>query len=158
IALDARVRVTQVPTAGSQRFAILPYPAGLAETVEWHGRGLELRPIRPEDEGRHRAFVQSLTPGDLRLRFFSGRRELPRSELARLVQIDYAREMAFIAIDADAGEAAQTLGVVRAVADPDNVEAEFAITVRSDLSGRGLGHLLLDRMVRYLRKNGTQRM
>jgi hypothetical protein len=64
---------------------------------DWEGEPLVIRPIRPEDEPQHRAFIESLSPGDLRLRFFSSRRDLPRSEIARLTQIDYAREMAFIA-------------------------------------------------------------
>ncbi len=117
-----------------------------------------MRPIRPEDEPQHRAFVERLSPADLRLRFFYSRRELPRSEIARLTQIDYAREMAFIAVRkrADGGE--ETLGVVRAVCDPDNVEAEFAIVVRSDLHCHGLGHLLLARMLEYLAEHGTQRV
>ena len=119
-----------------------------------------LRPIRPEDEPQHRAFVEQLQPEDLRLRFFYARRELPRSELARLTQIDYAREMAFIAVRADADGRDETLGVVRAVADPDNVEAEFAIVVRSDLKGRGLGHLLAredDRLPRRTRHRAPGR-
>jgi len=86
------------------------------------------------------------------------RRELPRSELARLTQIDYAREMAFIAVRRGGDGQEQTLGVVRATADPDNIEAEFAIVVRSDLKVHGLGHLLLDKMIRYLRSRGTRRV
>ena len=156
IALDARLRVSRTACAGAERFAILPYPAQLAETISWQGRELLLRPIRPEDEAQHRAFLEQLTPEDLRLRFFSSRRELPRSELARLVQIDYAREMAFIALATRADGSVETLGVVRAVADPDNVEAEFAIVVRSDQKGLGLGHLLLGKMLNYLRARGTQ--
>ena len=92
------------------------------------------------------------------LRFFSVRRGLPRSELARLTQIDYAREMAFIAVRTLADGSAQTLGVVRAVIDPDNVDAEFAIIVRSDLKAHGLGHLLLRKMIDFLSGRGTQRM
>jgi len=158
IALDARLRVTRAPGAGAERFAIQPYPAELAESLEWQGRTLLLRPIRPEDEASHRAFVEQLAPDDLRLRFFSVRRSLPRSELARLVQIDYAREMAFIALAPDSRGALETLGVVRAVADPDNIEAEFAVIVRSDLKGRGLGDLLMGKLLRYLRAHGTQRV
>lgn len=86
------------------------------------------------------------------------RRELPRSELARLTQIDYAREMAFIAVRTLPDGSAQTLGVVRAVIDPDNVDAEFAIIVRSDLKGRGFGHLLLGKMIDFLVGRGTQRV
>ncbi|MEO5881163.1 MAG: bifunctional acetate--CoA ligase family protein/GNAT family N-acetyltransferase [Caldimonas sp.] len=158
IALDARLRVARVAGQGTARFAIQPYPAELAETLTWHGRELLVRPIRPEDEARHRAFALQLAPEDLRLRFFSVRRDLPRSELARLVQIDYDREMAFVALEAQADGTLRTLGVVRAVADPDNVEAEFAIILGADAQGQGLGQLLLDKMVRYLRDHGTQRL
>jgi len=158
IALDARLRVSRAAVAGAERFAIQPYPAGLSETVSWQGREIVLRPIRPEDEASHRAFVEQLLPEDLRLRFFNVRRNLPRSELARLVQIDYTREMAFIALAPDAHGALETLGVVRAVADPDNREAEFAVIVRSDLKGHGLGDLLMDKIVRYLKAHGTGRV
>jgi acetyltransferase len=163
LALDARLRVAPAAQPGAQRFAIRPYPAELAETVVWQGRPLLLRPIRPEDEARHRAFAEHLAPEDLRLRFFSVRRELPRSELARLVQIDYAREMAFIALAGSQERGredgiGETVGVGRLVADPDNVEAEFAVIVRSDLKGRGLGRLLLDKLIRYTRAAGTQRL
>ncbi len=158
IALDARLRVSRSPGAGTGRFAIQPYPAELAETVAWQGRELLLRPIRPEDEASHRAFIEQLESEDLRLRFFSVRRGLPRSEIARLVQIDYAREMAFIALAPGADGTPETLGVVRAVADPDNREAEFAVIVRSDLKGRGLGDLLMGKILRYLKAHGTGRV
>lgn len=158
LALDARVRVSAAAPGGAAHFAIAPYPAELAETVTWNGESLLLRPIRPEDYPQHRAFIDALDTQDLRLRFFSTQRELPRSELARLTQIDYAREMAFIAVRTASGESPQTIGVVRAVADPDNVDAEFAILVRSDLKGRGLGQLLMRKMVDYLRARGTQRI
>ncbi len=167
IALDARLRVALSPSTtptgagtgpGTARFAIEPYPAELAETLVWQGRQVLLRPIRPEDEAQHRAFVEHLQPEDLRLRFFSVRRELARSELARLVQIDYAREMAFIALAERPDGSTETLGMVRAVADPDNIDAEFAIIIASALKGQGLGQLLLARMLRYLRGHGTRRV
>ena len=158
LALDARVRLSASPVAGAERFAILPFPDELAETLDWQGRTIAIRPVRPEDEAMHRAFIEHVAPQDLRLRFFSSRRELPRTELARLVQIDYAREMAFIAIDGADDGAQETLGVVRAVCDPDNVEAEFAILVRTDVKGRRLGSFLLDKMIRYLRRKGTRRV
>jgi acetyltransferase len=158
LALDARVRVSAAAPGGAAHFAIAPYPAELAETVQWNGESLLLRPIRPEDYPQHRAFIDALDTQDLRLRFFSTQRELPRSELARLTQIDYAREMAFIAVRTVSGESPQTIGVVRAVADPDNVDAEFAILVRSDLKGRGLGQMLMRKMIDYLRARGTQRI
>jgi acetyltransferase len=160
LALDARIVLSKPGEgrAGASRFAIAPYPSELVQRVDWHGRPLILRPIRPEDEPQHRAFIEQLAPEDLRLRFFSSRRELPRSELARLTQIDYEREMAFIAeIDEGQGRR-ETLGVARAVCDPDNVEAEFAVIVRSDLKGQGLGHLLMQALIAHLSARGTQRL
>jgi acetyltransferase len=160
LALDARVLLSQpgAGRAGASHFAIAPYPAELVQRVDWQGRQITIRPIRPEDGPQHREFVEQLAPEDLRLRFFSSRRELPRSELARLTQIDYEREMAFIA-ELDEGDGRRrTLGVARAVCDPDNVDAEFAVIVRSDLKGRGLGRLLMDALIRHLRARGTQQM
>jgi acetyltransferase len=158
IALDARMRVRAATGRGVDRFAILPYPAELARTVTWQKAPLLVRPIRPEDEPLHRAFIARLTPDDMRLRFFGPRRELPHTELARLVQIDYAREMAFVALRAGDDGVPETLGVSRAIADPDNVEAEFAVLVRSDLKGRGLGRLLMERLIEYQRAQGTARL
>jgi acetyltransferase len=115
-----------------------------------------LRPIRPEDEAMHKEFLQTLDPEDVRMRVFYSKRTMERSELARLVQIDYAREMAFVATAAGPDGQLQTLGVVRAMADPDNIEAEFGVIVRSDLKGSGLGLLLMQKMITYLRAQGTQ--
>ena len=158
LALDARVRLSRTPVAGADRFAIRPFPDELTERVDWQGRTVTMRAIRPEDEPLHRAFIAHVAPSDLRLRFFSSRRELPRTELARLVQIDYAREMAFIALDTAPDGAQETLGVVRAVCDPDDVEAEFALLVRTDVQGHRLGTVLMSKMVGYLRSRGVRRM
>jgi acetyltransferase len=158
IALDARIRLSANAPAGANHFAIRPYPAQLEETLLWQGRELCLRPIRPEDEALHTEFLQHLEPQDVRMRVFYSKRTMERSELARLVQIDYAREMAFVALAPGPDGQPQTLGVVRAIADPDNVEAEFGVIVRSDLKGAGLGRLLMQKLIAYLRSQGTQRL
>jgi acetyltransferase len=158
VALDARVRVSAVAPGGASHFAIRPYPQELVETVPWQGRPLVLRPIRPEDEPQHRAFVERLQPLDMRMRFFYSRRQIGPTEMARLTQIDYEREMAFIATAPGPEGAEETLGVVRAVADPDNEQAEFAIVVRSDLKGGGLGELLMRKLITHFRSRGTRRM
>ncbi len=155
LALDARVRVDPGAPGGASAFAIRPYPAQLAKTQDWQGQRLTLRPIRPEDEAQHRRFLQQLAPEDVRMRVFYSRQTIAPSELARLTQIDYEREMAFIATAADEQGQDQTLGVARAVADPDNLGAEFGIVVRSDLKGGGLGRLLMDTLIDYQRGRGT---
>jgi acetyltransferase len=116
-----------------------------------------LRPIRPEDEAQHRAFLESLDPEDLRLRIFYSRRTLARSELARLVQIDYEREMALVVTRPDpVGPGEQTLGAARASVDPDNQTAEFGVIVRSELKGQGLGGLLMRALIAHLHERGTR--
>ncbi len=158
IALDARIRVSAKSPGGADRFAIRPYPAGLTEAIEWQGKMLTLRAIRPEDETQHLRFLARLDPEDVRMRVFYSRRSIEHSELARLTQIDYERETAIVAVAPGPDGAEETLGVARAVADPDNIDAEFGIIVRSDLKGTGMGLLLMRKLIRTLREHGTQRL
>jgi acetyltransferase len=158
IALDARVRVSAAAPGGAAHFAIRPYPAELTETIEWQGRQLTLRAIRPEDEEQHRAFLEKLDPVDVRMRIFYSRRTIERSELARLTQIDYEREMAFIATALTEAGGEETLAVVRALCDPDHVEAEFGIVVRSDLKGGGLGERMMRKIIEHLKTRGVERL
>jgi acetyltransferase len=139
-----------------QAMAIRPYPQELEQQASWKQGTLLLRPIRPEDAAAHVRFFAAVHPDDVRLRFFTAMKELPPSQLARLTQIDYDRAMAFIATRDDAHGEPETLGVVRAVADPDNQRAEFAILIRSDLKGQGLGSILFGKLVQYLRSRGTR--
>ena len=92
------------------------------------------------------------------MRFFSGVRELPASDLAHFTHIDYEREMAFIAVAAAGAAAGEILAVARACADPDNDAAEFAVLVRSDLKRQGLGTLLMRKLIRYCRERGTREL
>ena len=158
LALDARMRVCAAAPGGERAFAIRPYPMDLVEEVQWHGQSLLLRPIRPDDEARHLEFLGRLAPADIRMRVFYSRQSIERSELARLTQIDYEREMAFLATAPGPAGGEETLGVVRAIVDPDNAGAEFGIVIRSDLKGGGLGRLLMNKLISFLRQRGTQRL
>ncbi|MBE7416993.1 MAG: bifunctional acetate--CoA ligase family protein/GNAT family N-acetyltransferase [Ideonella sp.] len=161
IALDARVKLAATSARATDRLAIVPYPSQLEGTLQLDNTQLLLRPIRPEDAPRLRAFYAHASPADMRLRFFLMRREVPHSELARFSQIDYDREMAFIALPAgDAatpGDAETPMaGEVRASCDPDNQRAEFAIQIAGAWQRRGLGRALLLRLIEYLRERGTR--
>lgn len=158
MALDARIRVAAQAASGVDRFAIRPYPQDLEQWVEWQGRLILLRPIRPEDAEQHHAFFRLLDPEDIHYRTFMQIRDLEASQLARLTQIDYDREMAFIATTDHDDANVETLGVARAVADSDNEAAEFAIILRSDLKGRGLGRVLLGKLIAYCRSHGTREL
>jgi acetyltransferase len=157
IAVDARVSVAAVKPnqrgpSGHPRFAIRPYPK------EWErhlmlsdGMRLLVRPVRPEDEVLYPPFFAQVTQQDLRLRFFAPLKEFSHNFIARFTQIDYARAMAFIAIDEASG---QMLGVVRLHADSEYESGEYAILVRSDLKGHGLGWLLIQLLIEYARAEG----
>ncbi|HEY9081423.1 GNAT family N-acetyltransferase [Magnetovibrio sp.] len=164
LALDARIKVATATGVGSDRLAIRPYPQNLESTFTIKGhdgegpRHVQIRPIRPEDEPNHHVFISKLTPEDIRFRFFGLVKELPHSQMARLTQIDYDREMAFIATWTTPENKQETLGVVRVFTDPDNDKAEFSIVVRSDMKGAGLGYELLRKMIDYCRSRGTRAM
>ncbi len=156
ITVDARISVNAntapeihriVPSVGHPRLAIRPYPS------EWEVRltlkgGLEtiIRPLKPEDERLYPPFFAAMTDEDLRLRFFARVRELGHAFIARLTQIDYARAMAFIALDAKTGD---MLGAVRLHGDATRTHGEYAIAVRSDLKGIGLGWELMRLIIRF---------
>ena len=155
IALDAGATIAREPCFGTAHLAIAPYPAEFEEAVRLkNGAEVLLRPIRPEDAETHLAFFHQLSPEDIRLRFFAPVTALPAEQVVRLTHIDYDREMAFIAV-ADGPEGApETLGVVRLVRDPGSEEAEFAVIVRSDRKGSGLGSLLMKKAIDWAKAAG----
>ncbi len=153
LALDARAAITATPGIG---LVIRPYPGELAAQITLpDGTPLVIRPIRPEDEAMHRAFLEQVAPEDLRFRFFRVTNRFSHEFLAGFTQIDYDREMALIAVRPGAAGEPETLGVVRAVADANNATAEFAILVRTDCKGRGIGRELMNRIIAYQRQRGT---
>lgn len=157
LALDARIRVEPAKGTGPERLAIRPYPRELEEeAVLKTGRKVKLRPIRPEDEENHKILLDSCSPEDIRFRFFATRGEFRHSELVRFTQNDYDREMAFIATSPDEKGKFETLGVIRTITDDTNLRDEYAIIVRSDMKGKGLGRLLMEKMVRYCTNRGSR--
>jgi acetyltransferase len=160
VVLDARMRLAPAPAGQDPfaRLAILPYPDDLERRVDSALGLLLVRPIRPEDAPAHEAFFAALTPQDIHFRMFGTMRALSPAQLARFTQIDYAREMAFIATRPGPDGTAETLGVVRVAIDPDGIAGEFAIVVRSDLHGRGLGRLLMDCLLDYCRARRLERL
>ncbi|MGQ0585524.1 MAG: bifunctional acetate--CoA ligase family protein/GNAT family N-acetyltransferase [Reyranella sp.] len=155
LALDARI-VVRKPEAGQERaarFAIRPYPVELETDVRHNGEKLRIRPIRPDDEPLIHTFTRSLSREDVRMRFFGPLRELSHEMAARLTQIDYDREMAFLLLDGDT-----LLGVGRLAADPGFEQAEFALIVATDRQGRGYGKLLLTHVLHYAKSRGIKRV
>jgi acetyltransferase len=154
--LSAAVGIAPAPPGDpAARLAVRPYPAELEEEVELKdGRRVRLRPIRPDDAAALRRGSRLMAPQDLRFRLFSPVRELPAELAERLTQIDYDREMALVADDPD--RPGLLLGGARVSMDPDGRRAEFAVTVRTDAKGRGLGRIALGRVVEYARRRGVE--
>jgi acetyltransferase len=154
VGVQATVGVPEKPAR--DRLAIRPYPVELEEHVRLSDDlAVFLRPIRPEDEEALRSSFRRMTAEDIEMRFFARIKEIDRELAARLTQLDYDREMALGAFASDEPDA-ELLGIVRVAADPDNERAEYAITVRSDLKGRGLGYFLMQRILDYARRRGIR--
>jgi acetyltransferase len=158
LALDARVAVgpaiARFGGRGHPHFAVRPYPKEWERRIALpDGRRLFVRPVRPEDEAMFRAFFQKVTPEDLRLRFFAPVKEFSHVFIARLTQLDYGRAMAFVALDEATGE---MLGGVRLHSDANYETGEYAILLRSDLKGKGLGWQLMQLIIAYAASEGLK--
>ncbi|MFA3759853.1 bifunctional acetate--CoA ligase family protein/GNAT family N-acetyltransferase [Yersinia sp. 2466 StPb PI] len=156
--LDVSMQLAPVSGDPQARLAIRPYPHELEQKVELKdGSHCLFRPILPEDEPLLKLFIDQVTKEDLYYRYFSEINEFSHDDLANMTQIDYDREMAFVAVR-QKNNGPEIIGVTRALSDPDNIDAEFAVLVRSDLKGLGLGRELLEKMIQYTRSHGLTRL
>ena len=160
IAVDARVVLRPAPPQRDRygHMAIHPYPAHLVST--WQpaaGPAVTLRPIRPEDAEMERAFVRKLSPESRYFRFMDTLRELTPAMLVRFTQIDYDREMAFVATVPEGGGEAE-IGVVRYIANPDGESCEFAIVIADEWHRKGLGRRLMSQVIDVARARGLRSM
>lgn len=160
IAVDARV-VLRPGAPQRERYAhmaIHPYPSRLVATWQpREGPPVTLRPIRPEDAEMEKAFVKSLSAESRYFRFMDTLRELTPAMLVRFTQIDYDRELAFVATVArDGGEA--EIGVCRYVANPDGASCEFALVIADDWQRKGLGRRMMTQLIEAARGRGLRAM
>ena len=157
---DARIEIGQVTQSGNryEHMAIHPYPSNLV--TPWRlkdGSPINIRPIKPEDAEMNQAFVRKLSPETKYFRFMSALRELSPSLLAKLTQIDYDRELAFIATHLAEGHEIQ-IGVCRYTTNPDGVSCEFAIVVDDAYQHSGLGRKLMEVLISTAWSRGLQTM
>jgi acetyltransferase len=160
IAVDARVvlRLAAPPRERYGHMAIHPYPAH--HVTQWQpnqGPPVTLRPIRPEDASIEGAFVEGLSAQSRQYRFMNALRELTPMMLARFTQIDYDREMAFIATIEDQG-VEREIGVVRYIMNPDGESCEFALVVADEWQRRGLGRRMMTLLIDVARARGLREM
>ena len=158
LAVDVRVAIGTVERkfkgSGPGNFAVRAYPSQWQRRLDVKdGWRVLVRPIRPEDEPLIHEFLRHVTSYDLRLRFFAPMKEFTHEFIARLTQLDYARAMAFVAVDETTHE---VLGVVRIHSDSIYESGEYAILLRSDLKGRGLGWALMQLIIEYAKSEGLR--
>jgi acetyltransferase len=158
VAMKARVRVAGSGHPAPRRLSIRPYPKELEDVITLaSGTVLQLRPIRPEDEPGILELFKNLSPEERRMRFQHAMQELTHYQAAWMTQIDYDREMALVLVGPGSdNEGPEIYGVVEISADPDNERAEYAILVRKEVAGQGLGRRLLQRMINYTRNCGIK--
>lgn len=158
IALDARIEIDPERVdepAPNPALAIRPYPSGWSREFLSEGMSFHIRPIMPADVTLYPEFLARISPNDLRLRFLSPRKNFPHQMLKRLTQLDYDRDIAFVAIEAASGALA---GIGRLSCDPDHESGEYALLVRTDLQGHGLGWELLRQIIDYARADRVSRI
>jgi GNAT superfamily N-acetyltransferase len=121
------------------------------------GAPVTIRAIQPDDAPRLQALHARLSAESIFLRFLGQLKTLPPEEAQRLARVDYEKSMALVATHGQAGEE-PIIGVARYAAsnpaEPDAAEA--AIVVEDAFQGRGLGSLLLDRLMKYARAHGVR--
>jgi acetyltransferase len=159
VAVDARIVVDNIaPTADRyDHMAIHPYPSHLTTKVSTPEGEITIRPIKPEDAELEVEFVRKLSPETKYLRFMNTMRELPPAMVARLTQIDYDREMAFVATIEEQDEEVE-IGVCRYAVNPDGESCEFAIVVAEDWQHRGLARRLMGVLIETARNRGLHAM
>lgn len=158
LAVDVRVQLraasaARLPDQPEGRYAhcaIEPYPGDLARVLTLRtGEELLVRPVRPEDATHEQEFVRKLTPEARYFRFHHGLAELSAPMLVRFTQIDYDREMAFIALSRD-----EEVGSARYVQEADDETCEFALVVADGWQGHGLGSELMRAIIEHARGRG----
>jgi len=160
VAVDARIRV-DFPRASTDPYhhmAIHPYPAHLVTRYQLpNGTDITVRPIRPEDAEIEQDFIRNLSEQSRYFRFMQNIHELTPQMLTRFTQIDYDQEMALIAVTGKGGQE-EELAVGRYVTNADGVSCEFALVVSDKWQRLGIGHRLMNQLIKIARDRGLETM
>src|SRR5262249_27766174 len=130
--------------------ATYPFEETRRETLKG-GEEVEVRPLRMSDEAPLQRLLYSLSDESTYRRFFGYRRSHPHEEMQAMVDVDYDRAMGLVVCEPATED---IVGLCRYDVDPATRLAEIAFVVRDDWQGRGVGKLLLRRMMEIARGRG----
>lgn len=152
---------TSTMSAGARELAVvqLSLPEGPRDAVRValrDGSEVLIRRLRREDAELERDFLARLSPESIEMRFF-GMVKPGDAIIRRLTNLDYSRDMAFVALASDGGQVRQ-VGVSRYALAPDAQSCECAVTVSDAWQGRGLAVVLMRMLIDVARRRGVQSM
>ncbi|WP_020159507.1 bifunctional acetate--CoA ligase family protein/GNAT family N-acetyltransferase [Methylobacter marinus] len=155
MAVDARIKAeVSHQLMPYSHMAIHPYPHELTQHYQLaNGMNITIRPIRPEDADMEKDFVHRLSERTKYFRFMQSLQELTPEMIVRFTQIDYDREMAFVAITEHDGMPSE-LGVGRYMMNPDGHSVEFALVVSDDCQGLGIGTRIMKTLMQAAKYKG----
>ena len=121
------------------------------------GSAVTIRPIRADDAERERQFIENLSPESRYHRFLSGMAHPSAALIKKLTEIDHSRDEAYVALVEQNGQSVQ-IGVSRYYADTDGKRCECAVAVADAWKHKGLGTLLMQRLIKTAKARRLQRM
>ena len=152
VAVDARIMIRRSPVSSPHHLVISPYPNEYEKTVTTKsGVKIFVRPIRPEDAPLIVDLFQVLSQQSIYYRFFSPIKSIRKDMLVRLTQIDYDLDIALVAMDRSQKDE-KVLGVARIMTKPGGIDPEFAVLVGDPWQGRGIGAVLMQRLISIAKK------
>ncbi len=151
---DARLLVSPIDVISPLHLVISPYPGEkIFRMTTESGLHLVIRPVKPEDAPLFTNLFEVLSPTSIYYRFFGALRLLQPAMLSRFTQIDYDREIAYVALDEDS-ETELMLGVARIIGDPDGTTGEIAVLVGDPWQGKGIGASLMRQCLLVAQQRG----
>lgn len=115
------------------------------------------RPILPKNKPQLQQFISQVTKKNLYYRYFSKINKFTHKNLANITQINYNQKIAFVAVQR-INQTKKILSVTRAISNPNNINAKFAVLVRSNLKKLSLSQRLIKKLITYTQNHKLQRL
>jgi len=161
ILLEADILEGYTPVKGDfcpPHLSICPYPDQYIDIFKLKdGPGVIIRPIRPEDEPMLEELLRNSSEETLMLRFFRKISAISHEELVRYCNIDYDRELSFVAVILT-GNQERLIGEARISKLPDQENAEMAVLVGDQWQGKGIGKELCTHCLKIAKELGIKKM